>query len=99
MDLEAAEGQTIDEVANQAVQDILVQVVQYGQQVYPIGGFALALREQYDAGSFQPGFDRTVELVGELRTGVPSQPAPGAGAMPPTPPAEETRPDTSGSGG
>ncbi len=96
LNLEVGEGETPEEVANRAVQDHLVQVVQFGQQVYPIGGFALALREQYDARSFQPGYERTVELVEELRAQLPASPP--AGAMPPAPAPDRAADTTGGEG-
>jgi len=88
------EGETIEAAADRVVRDILVQVVQEGREVYPLQAVAYALKEQYGARTHQPGVDRTVALVTEMRAQTPTGGAPAE----PTPPADTTATDTAGDG-
>lgn len=76
-------GESLDDAAYRAVQEILVQVVQGGREVIPLGGVSFALKKQFDARIYPSGFDRTVALVTEMRTGVPPMP-PQTGGPPAT---------------
>lgn len=83
------EGESIDEAADRVVREIMVQVVQEGREVYPLQTVAFALKEQYGARFFQPGLDRTVELVNEIRAQTPAPTS-----LAPAPVADTTVGDT-----
>lgn len=87
-------GKTLDDAAYDAVQQVLIQVVQGGREVIPLGGVSFALKKQFNARIYKTGFDRTVERVTELRAQLPQMP-PGAGA-PPTA-GQPAVPDSGGS--
>jgi hypothetical protein len=77
-------GESVNDAVYAAVQEILVQVVQGGREVIPLGGVSFALKKQFDARIYQAGFDRTVALVTEMRARVPPiPPQTGAPAAPP----------------
>ncbi len=95
LNLALREGESLDEAAYEAVRNILVQVVQEGREVIPLGGVSFALKKQFDAQIFRSGFDRTVTRVTELRTQPPSGPP--LGGAPPAP--ETVVPDSGGSQG
>jgi hypothetical protein len=100
-ELEVQEGESPRSAAARAVQDILVQVVQEGREVYPLQTVAFALKEQFGARIFQPGVERTVSRVEELRAESPPTPAPPTrpSALPDTAVPDTSAPDTSGSSG
>jgi len=84
------EGESLEVVADRAVREILVQVVQEGREVFPLQTVAYALKEQYGARIFQPGIARTVEIVNDLRAEALATPPP----VQPAAPADTTTPDT-----
>jgi hypothetical protein len=88
--------ETQEEMIQRVVMDLVVQIVQRGQQVYPVGGFSLALREQYGAEVFDTGAEMAVARVTELRNQAP--PAPPRAQL--SDPVDTTAaPDTATSGG
>ncbi len=91
-ELAGVPGDSLDAAAAQTVREILVQVVQGGREVFPLGTVSFALRNQYGGEIFAPGVDRAVALVGDMRAQAPPTPSP-TPAMPDT-----TTPDTTASG-
>ena len=91
------EGEESEEdMIRRTVHQILIGIVQQGQQVYPMGGFALALREQFGAQIFDAGAEMTVARVTELRNQAPPPPA---GSIVPEQGIPAVPPDTAGAGG
>jgi len=86
-------GVSAGEAADAAVRQVLIQVVQEGREVIPLGGVSFALRKQFDARINQPALERTVARITELRTTLPSGPTP----RPPT--VDTAVPDTGGTQG
>lgn len=89
------EGETMEAAADRVVRNILAQVVQSGQEVYPLQNIAFALKEQFDARIFPSGIEHTVTRIAEIRAQTPAMPP----AVQPTAPAEPVSPDTAGGGG
>ena len=86
------EGESSEAASDRRVREILVQIVQQGQEVFPLQTVAVLLKEQYGAQIFQPGLARTVEIVNEIRTQTPAAPLPAQ----PSAPVDTTTPDTAG---
>lgn len=93
----AGEGETTDQAADRTVREILVQVVEGNQQVFPLGGVSVALRKQYGGKVNAGAFEGTVARVRELRASIPSAPTPDT--TPPATPEQETAQDTTGGSG
>jgi len=89
------EGESIETAADRVVRELLVEIVQEGREVYPLQTIGFALKEQYGAGIFQAGIERTVELVDEIRGQAPPTAVPAV----PTTPVDTTPPDTVGEQG
>ncbi len=86
------EGEDLEAAADRVVREILVQIVQGRQDVFPLQTVDFALKEQYGAQIFPPGIARTVEIINEIRTQIP---APATPALP-IAPVDTTTPDTAG---
>jgi hypothetical protein len=89
------EGESLEAAADRVVRDILVQIVQGRQDVFPLQTVDFALKEQFGARIYQPGIARTVEIVDQIRTQSPAAPLP----APPATPVDTTTPDTAGGQG
>jgi len=74
------EGQSIDQAADSAVLAVLRQIVGGEREVIPMGGVSFVLRKQFSSMVNPQGLERTVSLIGELRTQPAPTPAP---ALPP----------------
>ena len=94
-DLTPLEGESLDAAADRVVREILYDVVQNGQEVFPLQTVAFALKEQFDARVFEPGVEAAVARIAELRAQGPTTPP----AVQPTPPTDTVVPDTAGGEG
>jgi hypothetical protein len=83
------EGESPKAAADRVVRGILVEIVEQRRDVFPLQTIAFLLREQYGARIFQPGVQRTVEIVDQIRAATPPAPTPMA-------PVDTTPPDTAG---
>lgn len=90
--IEPQEGENPKTAADRVVREILVQIVQQQRDVFPLQNIAFLLREQYGARIYQPGIQRTVELVDQIRAETPPAPLPSA-------PVDTMGPDTTGAQG
>jgi hypothetical protein len=95
--LGAGEDATSTGDLNQAVQRILIDVVQNRREVFPLGGVSAALRKQYGGDVYPAAFDLAVERIQTLRSQVPGVPAADSTPAPPAP--DSAPPDTVGSAG
>jgi peptidyl-prolyl cis-trans isomerase C len=93
--IQPREGQSMDQAADSVVLDVLRQIVGGQREVIPMGGVSFILRKQFPSQINPAGLDRTVSLIGELRTRPSTPPAP---AMP-APEPDTTAPDTGGGEG
>jgi hypothetical protein len=94
-DLTPLEGESLDAAADRVVRDILYEVVQNGQEVFPLQTVAFALKEQFNARVFESGVEDAVTRIAELRAQGQTMPP----AVQPTAPADSASPDTAGGEG
>jgi hypothetical protein len=76
------EGESQEEAADRVVQEILRQVVQEGRQVIQLQNIAFALKEEFGAKIHQPGINRAIQRINEIRAQVPATPEPPAAVVP-----------------
>ena len=76
------EGESLDDAADRAVREILLEIVQGRADVFPLQTVDFALREQYGARIFQSGIARTVEIVEQIRSQTMPAPTPAQPVMP-----------------
>ena len=89
------EGEGIEDAADRVVREMLVEIVQGRQDVFPLQTVDFALKEQYGARIFQGGISRAMEIVDELRL----QSGPDPLATPPATPVDTTTTDSAGAQG
>jgi hypothetical protein len=70
-DITVEEGETEEEAADRVVRDILTQVVQERREIIPLQTIAYALKEEFGAKIHQPGINRAIQRINELRARVP----------------------------
>ena len=86
------EGEREEEAADRVVRQIVTEIVQEGRQVIPLQTIAYALKEEFGAKIHQPGINRAIQRINELRTQVPTTPDPPPSVVP----SDTTATDTAG---
>jgi hypothetical protein len=86
------EGESEEEAADRVVQEILREVVQEGRQVIQLQNIAYALKDQFGAKIHQPGINRAVARINEIRAQIPATQEPAPAVVP----ADTTATDTVG---
>lgn len=86
------EGESEEEAADRVVRKILTEIVQEGRQVIPLQTIAYALKEEFGAKIHQPGINRAIQRINELRAQVPTTSDPD----PSVAPTDTTVTDTAG---
>jgi hypothetical protein len=86
------EGESEEEAADRVVREILREVVQEGRQVIQLQTIAYALKEEFGAKIHQPGINRAIQRIIELRAQVPEA----SDSVPTVVPTDTTATDTVG---
>ncbi len=74
------EGESLEDAIKRTIDELMPRLVRGEQDVYPLGGLALALREQYRVQISMENMERTADRVGEIRSADPDM-EPGAPEM------------------
>ena len=70
-ELTPQEGETLEAAADRLVREIMVEIVQEDRQMFPLQAVGFALKEQYGARIFEPGVEKTIEILSGLRAEAP----------------------------
>lgn len=79
-DISPQEGESLEDAIERTIEELMPRLVRGEQDVYPLGGLALALREQYRVQISMENMERTADRVGEIRSQDPEM-APEAPGM------------------
>jgi len=71
------EGESEEAAADRVVREILEEIVQRDRQAIQLQTIAFLLREQFGAKIHQPGINKAVQRINELRTQLPGAAVPG----------------------